>query len=254
MILNKETKPSEHWYDKDGNPMHDADLRAARKKGLFPSVTSILKIQSNPGLENWKLREAVLSSLTLPRLAGESDQDFARRILEDSGSHARQSADIGNLHHDFAETYYKERKAGLIPGYSKNSLCLVDWIEENLGEGFAEQSFCNNEYGYAGKIDWTGWLRQWPDQMGYVDYKTQGIKPGDSPVFYPSWCQQLAAYSGGNPNVLHISVVLGSLPENQGLWVRVWKESEVEKGWRIFKHLLAIWMLDRGYDPREARE
>ena len=249
MILQRD-KPSEHWYTSDGMPNHDSDLRDARKKGLYPSVTSILKIQSNPGLENWKIQEAILSALTLPRNPGESDQNFASRIMTDSKSHAKDSANIGNLHHDYCEQWYNKKEPVAINGYENNCLELSRWIDTNLGKGFAEESFCNNEFGYAGKKDWFGELHS--GRMAYVDYKTQGVKPGSRPVFYDSWCQQLAAYSGGNLEADHISVLIGVHPDNQFIKVSTWTQDEVEKGWKIFQHLLAVWMLDRNYDPRKV--
>ena len=248
MILQRE-KPTEHWYTADGMPSHDSDLRDARKKGLYPSVTSVLKIQSNPGLEAWKIREAIISSLTLPRIYGESDQDFAARVLTDSKGHSKDSADIGTAHHDFAEDWYKGNKPDMINGYEGNCILLASWIDKHLGEGFAEESFCNNDYGYAGKIDWFGKLKD--GRLAYIDYKTQGVKPGARPVFYDSWCQQLAAYSGGQTDVAQISVLIGVHPENQFIKVSTWTQDEVEKGWKIFQHLLAVWMLDRNYDPRK---
>ena len=96
---------SAHWYTASGESAHDADLRRARKERLFPSVTSIQQELASPGLENWKIQEAILSALTLPRNDGESDNDFAARIMEDSKSHAKRSAEIGTSLHDWAEKY-----------------------------------------------------------------------------------------------------------------------------------------------------
>jgi len=59
-----------HWYHaQTAEPMHDNDLRAARKLGLYPSVTTIQKAWSmSPFLERWisrqKMRKTLLSPFT----------------------------------------------------------------------------------------------------------------------------------------------------------------------------------------------
>ena len=73
-------RPSEsnHWYAKDGTPMYTVPaksgeprattLRDAKKMGLLPSVTTIMKSAASPGLEAWKLNQMMLAALTLPRV------------------------------------------------------------------------------------------------------------------------------------------------------------------------------------------
>jgi hypothetical protein len=53
-----------HWYDLDGNPCHTSvgakgqevktTLTQARKRGLMPSVTTVLDILGKPELDRWK--------------------------------------------------------------------------------------------------------------------------------------------------------------------------------------------------------
>ena len=94
-------KSDAHWYTRDGEPMHTvpyADkkrkdrkpttLADARKLGLLPSVTTVLKVVAKPGLESWKLEQAIMASLTLPRKKDEPTEDFAKRVVEDMESEA----------------------------------------------------------------------------------------------------------------------------------------------------------------------
>src|SRR5512136_668210 len=70
-----------HWYRRDGEPLHSVPsakgeprpttLRDARKLGLLPSVTNVLGVINKPELVEWKMTQAVLAALTLPRLEGE---------------------------------------------------------------------------------------------------------------------------------------------------------------------------------------
>src|SRR6185503_9066761 len=64
-----------HFYTKTGEPMHFIErsdgqgtrpttLRDAKKLGLLPSPTSILKVLRAPQLEAWKMEQAALAVLT----------------------------------------------------------------------------------------------------------------------------------------------------------------------------------------------
>ncbi len=66
-----------HWYQRDGEPLHSVlsakgeprptTVRDARKLGLLPSVTNVLGVINKPELVEWKMTQAVLAALTLPR-------------------------------------------------------------------------------------------------------------------------------------------------------------------------------------------
>ncbi len=99
MILTEESKTivseSTHWYRTDGTPCYQvprADgkglrpttLRDARKLGLVPSVTGIIRCAAAPQLEAWKRKQLALACLTLPRIEGESADDFMVRAERDA--------------------------------------------------------------------------------------------------------------------------------------------------------------------------
>ena len=52
-------------------------LRDARKLGLLPSVTNVLGVINKPELVEWKMTQAVLAALTLPRRDGGGEDGFA---------------------------------------------------------------------------------------------------------------------------------------------------------------------------------
>ena len=62
--------------------MRKTTLADARKLGLVPSVTTILKVLAAPALESWKIEQACLALLTSPRQADERDDAFVKRILQ----------------------------------------------------------------------------------------------------------------------------------------------------------------------------
>jgi hypothetical protein len=58
--------------------MRPTTLRDARKLGLLPSVTNVLGVINKPELVEWKMTQAVLAALTLPRRDGEDLGVFAK--------------------------------------------------------------------------------------------------------------------------------------------------------------------------------
>lgn len=242
-------KKSDRWYDPvTGEVRQDADLRVARKEKLVPSVTSVLKIKDKPALDSWKRQEAILASLTLPRIPGESEQDFAKRVIVDMDATSSSAAKIGTALHDFAETVTNSGAVRAPDGFEKVCSLLREWIDTNLGEGVAEESMVSTEYGYAGRKDFSGMIQ---GKYGILDFKSQNVKPGTKPIFYPEHCYQLAAYAEGKPMSL-VNVIISTNALNPIIAVKEWSQEEAERGWSIFKHLLAVWQLERGYDPRQT--
>ena len=136
----------------------------------------------------------------------------------------------------------------MVTGYENACRQLQCWIDENIQEGACEETIISHDYGYAGRVDFSGKLRD--GRLAIVDWKSQGVKLGAEPVFYDKWCGQLAAYAEGRERVL-ISVVIGTLQDNQIVAVKEWSQEEIDSNWNIFKHCLSIWQLKRGYDPRK---
>jgi hypothetical protein len=250
MLIATENKKQDngHWYTNGGESAHGATLREARKQNLYPSVTTVLQIKAKPGLDAWKRNEAILAALTLPRREGESLEDFAGRVAIDMNETASKAATIGTSIHDWAEHYCGGNPVAPPLGYEAVCYNLQKWIDENLdlNAGASELSIVNQQLGYAGRIDWQG-----KDKEGnflILDFKSQGIKEGKKPVFYPEWAYQLAAYAEGK-NVRLVNVVISTNKDLPIVESYEWKEEEKETAWKIFRNCLRIWQLEKGYKP-----
>ncbi len=100
---------STHWYDQAGKPAYTvigkngkeraATLRDARELKLYPSVTTIMGMAAKPALENWKIDQALMSALTLPRLADESLDAFMARAKQDAKDQSIRAAERGTEIH-----------------------------------------------------------------------------------------------------------------------------------------------------------
>src|SRR3974390_2135758 len=130
-----------HWYRRDGEPLHSVPaasgelrpttVRDARKLGLLPSVTNVLGVISKPELVEWKMTQAVLAALTLPRLAGEELGVFAKRVVEDAQSQVRGAAEFGTAFHAGAERVAKSLEVDQTGAYAAWLNLFRDWFQAN---------------------------------------------------------------------------------------------------------------------------
>ena len=257
LIATAYTAPSLHWYTKDGEPRHDATLREARKENLFPSVTSILNELASPELENWKKEQLILACSTLPRQEGEDTGAFLARVIRDSESYTRSAADLGTAAHDWLDRAIQTGEWEVPPELEKIGESLraaKKWIDENLdlSAGFWVEDSMVSGMGYAGRVDFQGFLKN--GRPVIIDWKTQNVTPKKGKAsFYDKYLWQLTGYCEGKTEDFElVSVVIGSNPDCQGVWSKVWELDEKMDGWDIFRACLRIWQLKRGYKPQKG--
>jgi hypothetical protein len=248
-----------HWYRRDGEPLHSVPsargeprpttLRDARKLGLLPSVTNVLGVIAKPELVEWKMTQAVLAALTLPRLNGEGEDEFAKRVVEDAQSRVRTAVDFGSAFHAGAELVAKSLEVDPAGPYAAWLNHHRSWFQANCVRlMWTERVLVNGELGYAGTADLL--IEHQSYGVTLVDYKTQGVKPGNTARAYGSWCQQLAAYRRalGKPMAC-LSVIVNSAEPSAPV-EHLWTEEELEAGWESFEAATVIWRNEKNYDPR----
>jgi hypothetical protein len=259
-----------HWYFPDGTPLHDVpradgkgerptSLRDARKLGLFPSVTNVLGVISNPGLAAWKQEQAILAALTLPRHEDEPLDDFARRVVTDMASEVKSAADRGSAVHAAIEGY---AQGGWLPE-DKEIARLFEparqWFDaEVIQVHSVEIAAGNPEWGYAGRVDLVATLRS-TGRPTVIDFKTQKVrrdKAGNfKPLLHDTWPLQLEAYrqalicrDKGLANAAIASVVIGST-EPMPVVVKVWDDADKAGFFRAFLAARDLWVWQKNYCP-----
>jgi len=274
-------RPS-HWYHKDGRPCYELPMktkpgqtrpptvRDAKELDLLPSVTGFNNVLYKPALESWKMMQTVLSALTLPRNMQETEDDFARRVVQDSQAESRRAADFGTTVHALAEAYLKNQIPDSITATEMTFLeGFMAWCRVHTVEPEAlELSFGNWELGVGGRVDFIGNIRceNWGVTCGcstrldgyYVaDWKTQGTKEGKPFNHYNDWCVQLAGYVHGlelEHVAQKVSLVISSTEPGR-LDAHLWDDSETDWGWEIFKACRKIWYspLGPGWELNKLR-
>ena len=248
---------STHWYSRGGTPAYTVKAKAghdrsttladARKLGLVPSVTTIIKCAAAEGLERWKREQMMLAALTLPRLPGEPEEAFLKRVEQDSRETARKAAERGTAIHAAIQGHYE----GEFPDtdtlqYVLGAVRAVDgWLD--LQPWKAEKSFAC-PMGFGGKVDLSC-------SIGVLDFKT---KEFDDPSSLRTWdehAMQLSAYRHGlgMPSarcaIVYVSVTVPGLCKLIEI-----PEPDLQRGWKCFYSLLQYWKAKQNFDPAFERE
>lgn len=208
MLITRKERQT-HWYLPDGTPFYDvpyvdpervgelrpATIRDAMKAGAFRSVTNVLGVVAKEGLANWRIEQAIISALTLPRRAGENEHDFAYRALVDSEAPTLDAAKDGTLIHDIISQWLMNQLLPPDPGMVELIEPFIQWAHTNIKRViYSEKVVVNPRQHYAGKLDVFAEMRA----GGYaiIDVKTQELEPDEEgklvPDFYPEWPMQLA--------------------------------------------------------------
>ena len=239
-------RPSEsnHWYAKDGTPAYtvtakngeqrSTTLRDAKKMGLLPSVTTIMKAAASPGLEAWKLNQMMLAALTLPRAEGESEESFIKRIQTDSKDQARKAAERGTQVHTAIEQFFDGQ-------INANDLPYLEPVYKAVNDTFGnlmwavEKSFAA-ESGFAGKVD----LHSRDGEGVVADFKTMEFTSDtlEKVAGFDENVMQLAAYRNGLklPNARCANIFV-SVTEPGLVVVKEWTQEELVRGWAMFDAL-----------------
>ena len=239
-------RPSEsnHWYAKDGTPAYtvtakngeqrSTTLRDAKKMGLLPSVTTIMKAAASPGLEAWKLNQMMMAALTLPRAEGEGEESFIKRIQADSKDQARKAAERGTQVHTAIEQFFDGQ-------INANDLPYLEPVYKAVNDTFGnlvwavEKSFAAKS-GFAGKVD----LHSRDGEGVVADFKTKEFTSDtlEKVAGFDENVMQLAAYRKGLklPNARCANIFV-SVTEPGLVVVKEWTQEELVRGWAMFDAL-----------------
>ena len=268
LIVPRES--ASHWYFPDGTPLHEVpradgkgsrptSLRDARKLGLFPSVTNVLSILAKPGLDAWKQEQAILAALTLPRIEGETLDDFAKRVITDMHSEVGRAADLGSAVHAAIEGYAQGRWLPEDKEVARLFEPARQWFDAQVTQVHSvEIAAAHLEWGYAGRVDLVATLRS-TGRPTVIDFKTQKTRRDKNgyfkPILHDTWPLQLEAYrmalasrDKGLQDAAIASVVIGST-EPVPVVTQVWDDAQKPGFFRAFLAARDLWVWQKNYCP-----
>lgn len=239
---------SQHWYTRDGVPRYtvigkngkerNTTLRDARTESLVPSVTTVLNVAAKPALTAWLMNQVLMAALTLPKLPEESDDNYCKRVMQDSKEQGKAAANEGTDIHAAIQGYYDGQ---VVRAHEQSVQGCVDRLQGHFGNKpwIAERSF-GHELGFGGKCD----LFTNVGDGIVVDVKSKEFSDPAKVDAYDEHLMQLAAYRVGLgvPKARCANVFVSrSVP---GLAVvKEWDAEDIDRGWKMFAHLLSFWQL-----------
>jgi len=238
MIIKSVDTESSHWYAQDGSPAYriigkngkerNTNLRDARELNLVPSVTTILGIIAKFGLNTWLQQQVLLAALTLPRIAGETEENWLERVISDSKSTGRDAMDRGTQMHGVLERFYSGERDDY-PRYvdQVDASIRIHFGQDHIWE--AERSFAYE--GFGGKVDLIA-------ENIVIDFKSKDKL--DKVVSYHEQLMQLAAYRVGlgKPTARCANVFF---TESGDVKLIEHSEDDLQQAWDCFQYLLAFY-------------
>lgn len=249
---------STHWYTRTGEPAYTVKAKAghdrpttladARKTGLVPSVTTIIRCADKPGLTNWMIDQAILAALTLPRNEGEAEADWLKRVKQDSKEQARKAAERGTAIHAAIQGSFENETPtpDMRPHIDAANQALCDWYPDWAWE--PERAF-SHPLGFGGKVDISHHAACF-----VADFKTKEFDENTKLQTWDEHAMQLAAYRHGlGMDKARCAIVYVSVT-NPGL-ARLIEipEDELTKGWKCFYSLLQFWKAKTGFESGYER-
>jgi hypothetical protein len=238
MIIKSADSESGHFYASDGTPAYriigkngkerNTNVKDARERGFVPSVTTVLNIIAKPGLNTWLQQQVLLAALTLPRINGETEENWLERVMSDSKSTGRDAMDRGTQMHGALERYYS--------GDQDDYPWYVQTVDTSIRTHFgfdqrweSERSFAYE--GFGGKVDLIA-------ENIVIDFKSKDKLDKVEP--YHEQIMQLAAYRHGlgKPTARCANVYFTATGD-----VKLIEHSEddLASAWDCFQYLLAFY-------------
>ena len=246
MIVKEKLSESGHWYKKDGSPAYTTigktgeratTLRDARKLGLLPSTTGVIRQLSSAGLDLWKQQQVLLAALTLPRLPDEPETEWLKRVMQDSRATGREAAERGTAIHAIIQTWFEGVYVPEKPPYINK---ILETLENAFGKQLwlSEKSF-GHPLGYGGKCDLMA-------KTGFVvDFKTKDTDLDKVDVYFEHE-MQLAAYREGlGVPTARCAIVFVNGTTDQVKLIEI-EQDRLQKGWECFEHLLRVYQIKNG--------
>ena len=267
-----------HWYDLTGKPCHTQPTKSktaknptrptrvsdAKEQKLLPSVSTYLRVLSNPGLDRYKQMEVVKACYNCLPGARETLEEYTVHILEKSLEDASGAADLGSQIHKALETYFKEpllydpkTPITLTDGstcdcavYVEPAVKLVAELDSPVLQ--AEAVLVHPRFGYAGTTDLL-------IGRGVVDFKSKRTKPGAKIEPNESHVIQIAAYTAAH-NGRGMDIQIPQNSEGFNLYISTtepgrvelvhWDYNALAAAWEVFTNCLSIWRYRNSFDPR----
>lgn len=240
----------QHWYKHDGTAAHfegpngsATTLREARKLGLVPSVSTVLDIIRKPALERWKINQAILSALTIPRMPEEGSDSLLSRIDADAAKQAQEAADQGTQIHAAIEASFAAKT------YPARFGAIVSAVHQVLNDNYPNVTDWVIEHRFAHPRGWGGCIDiHSPSQHIVGDHKSVAVAPDEVKQLTYDQHWQLGGYAEGlnMPEDARGFNLFVSRTHPGHVRFHEWSPEKMRQGRLVFMDTLRLWRSMRG--------
>jgi hypothetical protein len=240
------------WYSPSGEEVYriigangkerDVNIRDARRLELKPSITTILRLVRNEGIDRYRMMQYISAARTAPSIEGETEQEMIERIINDADEHSRNARTFGTDIHRIIEGLINGSNVAEVAEFSTSQQLVIfelaEYIKNMEFVGDCERVIVGEHFG--GRLDFVGTVKG-HDRPLIIDFKTQSTS--DKFKFYPEWLYQLGGQwmlmweADKKPQfdiaTLAISTIVPGLIE-----LKVYPESDLDHGSNVFEKLL----------------
>lgn len=226
------------------------DIRHARKLGLLPGVTSIIRCAAAPGLDLWKQKQAIMAALTLPRQPDEPEDSWLGRVVKDAGEHAAQAAEEGTRIHAAIQAYYQGET---VPNaYTAH----VDGVRALLGNVATGRKWSSElgvadlalSYGTKSDLCAEDWVIDFKGKDGDLA-SLQAEKAWDTHWMQLAATRRLLVLRGIVKPDAKCAIVYVSRTHPGAAWLVGVPEDLLDKGLKMFDALKSYWQAKNAYYP-----
>lgn len=255
---------SGHWYDADGirydtvpgskgAPVRP-DIRHARKLGLAPGVTTIIRAAASEPLMRWREERVLSVAQQLPREIDEAEAEYIARVLRAAKDLAEETMSAGSDVHQLVEDRLLDPECN-----HPTIMAVLRLLEPLSGErplhNWQSEAPAVSYYGFATRADL--WLPPIVDHPGMlIDIKTKDGDVADART-YDEHAMQLAATREAlgarcmqQPPACGILFLSRDIPGCAKL--ELIDEQQLRNAWDMFRSLLLYWQRKNNHVPEWA--
>lgn len=255
-------RSASHWYHPDGTPcyevpmatrkgeMRPANIKDARKLGLFPSVTTLQAEINKENLNAWRVDQGILAALANPvPLPGETHDDHMRRIAIASDSVVDEARKRGVLIHEAVERFINFGEESQDTVIRPLVQPYYDWHRQNVEQVFyCEKTVVHKGVGFAGKLDTK--LKLVGRGVCITDFKSRKRGAQGRYIVYDENGEQLSAYREADAQDNEraekcVSIILNS--QEPDIHLHEWPEDQCARFWEAFQLLVKRWQILKQY-------
>ena len=204
------------WYDAEGNVYADLTVDEGLRRGLYPSVTTILDLVRRPDLDRWREEQLIRAAAETKR------EEYRDEVLWMSAVRYRADA-ISREARDRGLRWHHELRGKIAIRLKRQGYDDIMWGVR----------YVDAEWGYAGELDGLARVGTVTD---VIELKTTHR---ETQIIFDESVLQVAAYVMLSKSRRGIILVIG--PEQNVIGERIIEDAELDIAERAFLSLLDVW-------------